>query len=78
MRGLSFGKGLLQAIRDDLRVIALFEIGLFAWMAVTYYALFPASHLKPTESVFRFMMQIGMILGFLTSYPANILLWKIG
>jgi hypothetical protein len=78
LRGLSFGKGLLQAIRADTLAIVLFEIGLFAWMALTHYVLFPSPHLQPTDAVFWFMMQVGMILGFFTSYPANLFLLKIG
>jgi hypothetical protein len=38
------------------------------------------SHLKPNETNFWFMMQEGMIRGFFTAYPVNILLigkrWK--
>lgn len=78
MRGLSFGKGVLHAIRADTLSIVSFEIGLFAFMALTYYVLFPAPHLKPTEAVFWFMMQVGMVLGFFTSYPVNNFLIRKG
>jgi len=80
MRGLPFGKGALHAMRADTLSIVSFQAGLFAWMALTYYVLFPNPHLKPTEAVFWFMMQVGMVFGFFTSYPANIFLinkgWK--
>lgn len=80
MRGLSFRRGLMEAIRADTLSIVAFEIGLFAWMALTYFVLFPGPHLAPTDAVFWFMMQVGMIIGFFTSYPANRLLlgkgWK--
>ncbi len=33
---------------------------------------------RSTEAIFWFMMQIGMIFGFFTSYPANIFLLKSG
>lgn len=78
IRRLSFGKGLFQAIRADTLVIILFEIGLFAWMSLTHYVLFPDPHLKPSEAVFWFMMQVGMILGFFASYPVNSFVLKIG
>lgn len=78
MMGLSFGKGLLHAMRADTLSIISFQIGLFAWMALTYYVFFPDPHLKPTQGVFWFMMQLGMILGFFTSYPVNIFLLKSG
>lgn len=78
MRGLSFGKGLLQAMRADTLAIIAFEIGLFAWMTFAHYVLFPRPHLQPTDAAFWFMMQIGMIIGFFTSYPVNIFLLKTG
>jgi hypothetical protein len=71
MRGLSFGKGLIAAARADTISIGLFEVGMFAWMAIAYYWLFPSPHLDPTMAVFWFMMQIAMIVGFFTALPAN-------
>ena len=71
MRGLSFGKGVVAAVRADTISITLFEVGMFAWMAITYYWLFPSPHLKPNMAVFWFMMQIAMIAGSLTALPAN-------
>lgn len=78
MRRLSFGRGLFQAIRADTLAIIAFEIGLFAWMTFAHYVLFPRPHLQPTQAAFWFMMQIGMVVGFVTSYPANIFLLKSG
>jgi hypothetical protein len=71
MRGLSFREGLRAAVRADTISISMFEIGMFGWMALSYFVLFPSPHLEPTETVFWFMMQIAMIIGFLMSYPAN-------
>jgi hypothetical protein len=78
MRGLSQGKGMIAAMRADTFSIVAFEIGLFAWMAVTYFVLFPNPHLHPDDPVFWFMMQIGMVIGFFTSYPANVFLLRRG
>jgi hypothetical protein len=78
MRGLSFGKGLAAAVRADTISIALFEVGMFAWMAVTYFVLFPAPHLSPGMAVFWFMMQIAMVIGTLTALPANAWLIRKG
>ena len=50
---------------------------MFAWMAIAYYVLVPW-HPRPNNAVFWFMMQIGIILGFLTTYPANWLLIRWG
>ena len=78
MRHLSPGQGLLAAIRADTFSIVAFEIGLFAWMALTHYVIFPAPRLQPDQAPFWFMMQIGMAIGFFTSYPANVLLLRWG
>lgn len=78
MRGLSFGKGLIAAARADTISIALFEVGMFAWMAITYYLLFPSPHLEPGMAVFWFMMQIAMIAGTFTALPANAWLIRRG
>jgi uncharacterized protein YqgC (DUF456 family) len=46
-------------------------------MAILALVIFGTTwHANPTEPVFWFMMQIGMIIGFFTSYPANIWLVK--
>jgi hypothetical protein len=78
MRGLSFGKGLLQAMRADTLSILAFQVGMSIWAILTYFVLFPNPHLKVNEAVFWFMMQIGMIVGFFTSYPVNIFLVRKG
>lgn len=78
MRGLSLGKGLVAAVCADAISIALFEVGMFAWMAFSYYWLFPSPHLKPSMALFWFMMQIAMIAGFFTALPANAWLIRKG
>lgn len=78
MRGLSPAKGIPAAMRADTFSIVAFQIGLFAWMALTYFVLFPNPHLHPDHPVFWFMMQIGMVIGVFTSYPANVLLLRWG
>ena len=78
MRGLSLGRGIVAALRADTRSITLFEVGMFAWMAISYYMLFPSPHLLPTTAVFWFMMQIAMFAGFLTSHPEHWWLLRTG
>lgn len=78
MRNLSPGQALVAAIKSDTLSVITFEIGLFAWMALTFFVFFPRPHLGPTEPAFWFMMQIGMILGFFTSLPVNWWLIKAG
>lgn len=78
MRNLSAGQGLVAAVKADTLSILSFEVGLFAWMSLTFFVFFPHPHLKPTQAGYWFMMQIGMILGFFTSYPVNRWLVKKG
>jgi hypothetical protein len=70
MRGLSFGPGIWAAIKADTLSLTAFEVGLFGWMALVYFVLFHP-HLKPDQAMYWFMMQMGMLIGFATSYPMN-------
>jgi Domain of unknown function (DUF4396) len=68
MRGLSVRKGLVAAAKADVASLTAFEVGLFGWMAVMAFVLFPAPyHLAPSSPVFWFLMQVEMIIGFATS-----------
>jgi hypothetical protein len=78
MRGLSVGRRLVQTIKVDTLSIVAFQIGMSAWTALTYYVLFPKPHLQPNGAVFWFMMQVAMIVGYLTAYPANVFLLNAG
>jgi Domain of unknown function (DUF4396) len=76
MRGLGLRDGLVAAAKADFISLTAFEIGLFGWMAVMAYALFPAPHqLAPSSAAFWLLMQVGMIIGYFTSWPANV--WLI-
>jgi hypothetical protein len=79
MRGLSLGKGLAEAVKADVASLTAFEVGLFGWMAVMYFVLFPAPHhLTPASPVYWFLMQVGMIAGFFTAWPVNAWLIRTG
>jgi hypothetical protein len=79
MQGLGLREGLKAAARADFLSLTCFEIGLFAWMALMTFVFFPAPHhLMPTSAAFWFLMQIGMIIGYFTSWPANVWLVKRG
>jgi Domain of unknown function (DUF4396) len=62
---------------ESLSIIA-FEVGLFGWMAFFNLSLFGSGVIDPSMPVYWFMMQVGMILGHFTSYPANWFLVKWG
>jgi hypothetical protein len=78
MRGLSFRKGIVAAAKADILSLTAFEVGLFGWMALMAFVFFPNPHLMPTSPVFWFLMQIGMIVGYFTSWPANAWLIRRG
>ena len=56
-----------------------FSIMHTGWMALMAFVFFPAPHQLMTNSAaFWFLMQIGMMIGFATSWPANVWLIKRG
>lgn len=71
------GQAIKDAIKADTLSLISFEVGMFGWMALVSLVFF-ASPPEPNSPVFWFMMQIAMMLGFLTSYPANWALVKKG
>ena len=78
MRGLSLLPGVWAAIKADTLSITAWQVGMYAWMALTYFVLFPGPHLHANQPQYWFMMQIAMIVGFFTSYPMNWILVKTG
>jgi hypothetical protein len=70
MRHVSAAEGLKDALKADTLSLAAWQIGMYGWMAVTTFAIFDRD-LGPSSVVFWFMMQIGMVAGFFTSYPIN-------
>lgn len=78
MKHLTPVQGLIAAIKADTLSIIVFEIGMFAWMALVFFVLFPHPHLMPTEAPYWLMMQIAMVIGFITSLPVNRWLLRAG
>ena len=81
MRGLSLGQGLWAAAKADTISITAWQIGMYGFLAFAYFYLFRhllGTKLQVDSFEFWFMMQIAMICGFLTSYPANWWLLKAG
>ena len=74
MRGLSFGAGILAAIKADTLSLTAWQVGMYGFMAVAYFYIFGTLlevKLRTDMVEFWFMMQIAMICGFLTAYPVN-------
>jgi hypothetical protein len=59
-----------DAMKSDTLSVLSFEAGLFGWMAIAHYVLWKPA-LPIDSSTWWFMMQIGMLIGFLTSWPVN-------
>ena len=73
MRGLSFGQGIIAAIKADTLSLTAWQIGMYGFMAIAYFAIFQDGFgvKLTTDSRFWFMMQIAMMFGFVTAYPVN-------
>lgn len=79
MRGLGVKDGLTAAAKADFISLTAFEVGLFGWMAIFQLVLFTgASSLSPSSGAYWLMMQVGMMIGFATSWPANVWLVRRG
>lgn len=81
MRGLSFGKGIIAAIKADTLSLTAWQVGMYGFMAVAYFGIFRAGFgesLRTDTPEFWFMMQIAMICGFATAYPVNWWLLRSG
>jgi Domain of unknown function (DUF4396) len=74
-RGLPAGEGLGVALLIALVTVLAFDVGMGGWMLVMHFLLF----MPPlTDVTFLFLMQVGLILGFLTGYPAVLWLLRRG
>jgi len=77
MKDLSPGQGLWAAIKADTLSLTAWQVGMYGWMAIATFLIF-GHEIDKTSPVFWFMMQIAMLAGFLTAYPVNWMLVKIG
>lgn len=77
MRQLSPVKGIWAAIKADTLSLLAWQIGMYGWMAIATFGIFHRE-LEKTDPVFWFMMQVAMLFGFLTSFPVNWLLLRMG
>ena len=78
---LSPTQTILAAMKADTLSILAFQVGMYLFMALVYFRLFPAPHhLNAFDPRYWLMMQVAMICGFATSFPMNRVLiawgWK--
>lgn len=81
MRKLSPGKGIIAALKADALSLAAWQIGMYCVMAVLQFVVFEKciGARAPVDSVeFWGAMQLAMIGGFITSYPMNWWLIRVG
>lgn len=75
---VSFGKAIGKALRADAISLLAWQIGMYAFMALVQFGIFRNAPLNADTVEFWFMMQLAMLAGFATSFPANWLLIKSG
>ena len=68
---------LKSAVQADALSLTSWQVGMYGWMAIALFVLFPG-HLPKTGAVFWFMMQIAMLAGFATAMPVNAWLLRRG
>ena len=77
MKNLAPQKAIVAALKADTVSLTAWQIGMYGWMAICVFLIFH-HRLRAFEPVFWLMMQIAMLLGFITSYPVNWWLIKKG
>ena len=71
---LGFREGIVAALKADTLSLTAWQIGMYGFMAVAHFAIFRhllGVTLRADMVEFWFMMQIAMMFGFMTAYPAN-------
>ncbi|WP_242495507.1 DUF4396 domain-containing protein [Salinicola tamaricis] len=69
-------QALKDAIKADTLSLVAFQLGMYAWMLIALQGWM--GELDAFTAPFWFMMQIAMLIGFATSYPANWILINRG
>jgi len=80
MRNLTVGAGLVAALKADFASIVAWQIGMYGVMALLQFGWYESitGRVAPvTSPAFWFAMQIAMLAGFATTYPANWILIRI-
>jgi hypothetical protein len=60
-----------EAFKTDFWSLTSWQIGMYGWMAISIFLLFDQQTMKPDHWPFWLMMQVAMLCGFVTAYPAN-------
>lgn len=65
-----------RALKVDFLSLTAWQVGMYGWMALVIFVWF--GRIEPSHIEFWFLMQLAMACGFLTSYPMNWLLVRLG
>jgi len=81
MRGLGFRDGIVAALKSDALTVTAWQIGMYGFMALANFYFFGTLigvKLKVNTPEFWFMIQIAMMVGFVTAYPMTWWLIRLG
>lgn len=81
MRDVTVGQGLWLAVKADTLSITAWQVGMYGLMAVAQLAVLPAllgGRVAVSTPQFWAVMQVAMLAGFVTSYPVNWWLVRVG
>ena len=73
---LSMSRGIWESFKADILSLTSFQLGMYAWLLAVHFIFSGA--LNAGSPIYWFMMQIGLTIGLLTTYPVNALLIKWG
>ncbi|PHQ80632.1 MAG: hypothetical protein COB66_04380 [Coxiella sp. (in: Bacteria)] len=73
---LTRGQAWANAIKADVVSLTSFQLGMYGWIAIVHFVF--QMPLAANTFTFWFMMQIGLTIGLLTTYPVNYILIKTG
>lgn len=75
MRNLSFGQGMIAALKADTLSLTAWQVGMYGFMAFAYFVIFRiviGTKLAANMVEFWFMMQIAMLFGFANVLPGEL------
>lgn len=81
MRDLTFREGIKAAVKADTFSLLAWQVGMYGGMGILQFILFPkwfGTRAEVDSMEFWFAMQVAMLCGFVTSYPVNWYLLKVG
>ena len=75
---ITIQKAIEKATKADFLSLTSWQIGMYGWMAISIFIINDGYQYSKTSVDFWFNMQIAMLCGFITAYPMNWFLIKIG